>query len=214
MSSRYRLVPVCRSVLFIAAAFLFTIRFQGAVLHAMLPLCSDVCGSDTYCSENCIDDSDTESTCGLYNGGDCIACPDLCGSAADCTASCLDGGSVSTCGSYNGGQSNGECYGTCGDHVCASDRESCSTCPTDCGYSCPPTCAISSCNVSSDCPTGAYICQDGCCLIQCSNSLGCGGHNRSCSDDSTCTSSADCCGNEVCVEIDYGGDGVCMGQVT
>lgn len=217
MSRPIGALSICRSSLFLITLTLF-MGVNGRIVRAN-GVCSDTCGPTANCSATCLDDFDQDSTCGDYNGGqsngECSPnCSDVCGSTASCTTAC-SGGTGNDCGGYNGGQSNGECYGWCGDGVCTAGNETCNSCSTDCNYSCMPTCEIASCSVYTDCPSGgAYVCQDGCCIAPCSNTGGCGGHSRACSDDSTCASSADCCGNEVCVAVDYSGDGVCMGQVT
>lgn len=208
MASGTRVVPLYRSMLFLLAIFLFAIKYQGTV-HAMLPLCSDVCGTDTACSEECVDDSDNFSTCGDYNGGqsngECAPnCSDVCGSGVSCTTACTGG---PTCGDYNGGQVNGECYGSCGDNACQMQHEDCSTCSTDCG-ACPPTCSFGSCSSDPDCGGGGAVCNGGCCIVPCEGD-DCDGHSRSCDDEFVvCGGSDECCDNEVCATAD-GGDYLC-----
>jgi hypothetical protein len=66
----------------------------------------------------------------------------------------------------------------CGDGICVTPLESCSTCPADCG-SCPPTtCGNAVCNAPADC----LACPSECTPAQCAAVCG----------DGACTGSEDC----------------------
>lgn len=133
MSSDSRLVPRCRSGLFLLAMLVFALRLSWTA-HAMLPLCSEVCEVGVSCGEQCIDDSDNLSDCGDYNAGatngECTASvcgnglcewDEHCSCEADCGASqcpqptCMPG---TTCNNGSGTWSmNCVCvaYGSGGD---------------------------------------------------------------------------------------------------
>lgn len=159
MSLDSRAIPLCRSAFLLFAVLLFAARFQS-VAHAMEPLCSEVCDATELCSEQCLDDSDSQSYCGQYNGG----------------------------------QSNGMCYGDCGDGYCMPDHgESCSTCHADCGF-----CGVG-CTQDADCPSGDF-CSGGSCWAPCPPE-GCYDNGGTCTDPQDCNQSYTCCDSEICMDV-------------
>lgn len=50
----------------------------------------------------------------------------------------------------------GECWATCGDHICVADDETCASCPDDCGAC--PRCGDGTCDLTETCS----ICADDC----------------------------------------------------
>jgi hypothetical protein len=172
MSSNARLIPLCRFALFLVVSFLFITRLQGTV-HAMLPLCSDVCGPGANCNMTCFDDiTNTYSQCGLYNGGEPANecgpgyCGDgYCNSATENVMNCAQDCFI--CGTSKS---------VCGDHVCCPDEVG--NCNQDCaspvGPNPPPSCDpnTQSCNPTaftwctsdnySQCPSNCIILNQPC----------------------------------------------------
>jgi hypothetical protein len=186
----------------LVAALLVT----GRVGVRAIPLCDGYCSASTACEDECLDNLDNLTTCEDY--GICAPdCSEVCGPDVDCNTECSGGSG--DCADYNGGQSNGECYGACGDGMCQMDYEDCATCAVDCGGSCQE-CATYECHDDSECDNGnGYQCIDGCCVAGC-DSEGCGGGSRSCSNwYLTCNDDGDCCNDEFCGWTGYYGDRLC-----
>lgn len=180
MFQNTRLAWLCRSALFLVAAFLFFSKFQGAVLLAEKQ-CVDACGSLADCSTSCLDDFDQSITCGDYDGG---------ASGGMCWAGyCGDGVCNQSAGEYcdNCSADCGTCLTPppCGNGVC-DEGETCSSCQADCGpcgdsgtcgdgqcqsdegKSCVDCQMTGWCHTGDSCPSvngNAYICEDHQCVL-------------------------------------------------
>lgn len=129
-------------------------------------------------------------------------CSDACGNGASCDSECwltqfdFDQGNPSTtCGAQD--------YSCCGDGWC-DYAEGCNVCPEDCGYQnyCPPP--PIGCGPDNPCPpgescNGAHECVTPPPEQTPPSKPACGG---------TCTSTSQCCGNDVCQGLE-GGPKVC-----
>lgn len=201
MTSAMRLY---RYTFFVTALFFLAGSRSHLVAAPMLGNCEDVCTGEADCGTECLYNLDSEETCGDW--GTCAPdCSAVCGASANCDLACSGGGD---CGSYNGGQSNGECYGTCGDGACSIPEENEAGCPADCT---PTSCGTSSCSQDSDCPDscGDGVCVDSCCMYYDAPHSCCDPGTCPSGYDGTCGSSSDCCSNELCVITIGSGSGQC-----
>lgn len=181
MPSALRLIRLSRATLFLVAVFLF-VRSQGAALHAMLPLCSDACDPEEGCTVQCIDDSNSSSTCGDYNGGgeyghcewgycgdgicdslrgeDCSNCSEDC----DCITGPVCGNS--TC---DFGETSATCEADCGAAGSGSGCNGDGVCQHGESQDCPDCQMVGWCNFDTDCPSTndtSYICDENKCVEQ------------------------------------------------
>jgi hypothetical protein len=194
--------------LFLTAAFFFFGPIQlpggisfGAVQVQAVPQCDGYCSTGTACEDECLDSFDNLTTCGDY--GICAPdCSEVCGSDVDCNTECSGGSG--DCADYNGGQSNGECYGACGDGVCQIEYEGCECVDCQNMGSCHQCGELGSCDDYTECPDPEVDqCLDGCCMAVCGPGNDCGGGNsRSCDKTGTsCYTNNDCCDDETCVQV-------------
>src|SRR5262249_12243296 len=112
MSNRVTLVSRWRSAMFLVAT-LFICTSSTWTAHAMLPLCSDVCGPDTPCTRECISDINTLTRCDVYpsiDNGTCYECDTVCSQPGSCGTECVRYASSSQPGKA---EFCGDTYGPC-----------------------------------------------------------------------------------------------------